>query len=76
MGHLHCTLSSHVQQIARQEESEKQERLKFHKELYQQKLAEKAKLNYAKNYELCHQVMLQVVDFATKMAHYMDLTQG
>lgn len=65
-----------VQQLARQGEVEKQERLRFHKLLYQKRLAEKAKQNYAKNYQLCYQILLQVVDFSTKMAHYRKLTQG
>ena len=65
-----------LQQLARQGELEKQERLQLHRELYQENLAEKARLNYAKNYSLCQSVLMQVLDFATKMAHYRDLTQG
>ena len=55
---------------------ENQKRLQFHRELYQKNLAEKAKLNYAKNYALCQGILMQMLDFATKMAHYRDLTQG
>ena len=70
------TFVFYVQQLAKQGEFEKQERLNFHKELYRKNLAEKSKLNYTKNYELCTQVLYQIVDFATKMAHYRELTQG
>ena len=65
-----------LQQLAKQEEFEKQERLNFHKDLYRKNLAEKSRQNYAKNYELCNQVIHQIVDFATKMVHYRELTQG
>ena len=73
---LSLSLSLSLQQLAKQGELEKQQRLQFHRELYQKNLAEKAKVNYAKNYTLCQGVLMQILDFATKMAHYRDLTQG
>ena len=44
-------------------------------ELYRANLASKAELNYRRNYQLCREVLLLVVDFATKMAEYRDITE-
>lgn len=57
------------------EEEEKKKRLKHHNDLYQKKLAQKAKLNYQANYSVCHDIVLQMFDFATKLAHYRELTK-
>ncbi len=62
--------------MARQEEKEKQSKLQHHRTLYRQHLAETAKLNYQKHYQLCYGVVLQVVELCTTFAHYRELTQG
>ncbi len=33
-------------------------------------------MNYQKHYQLCRGVLLQVVEFCTKLAHYRELTEG
>lgn len=56
------------------EEKEKRERLRHHKEIYQRNMAEKAERSYQKNFIMCHMVVLQILDLATKIAHYRELT--
>lgn len=50
------------------------ERLRHHKEIYQRNMAEKAKQNYQMNHLMCYRIVLQILDLATKLAHYRELT--
>ena len=63
------------QGLALLEEKEKKERMRHHRKVYRRNLAEKAKANYQRNYDECNKITLQIVDFATKMAHYRELTK-
>ena len=44
-------------------------------ELRKRLLMEKAERNAKKNYSVCQQIVLQILDFATKMAEYRELTE-
>ena len=76
LPHTHTHTHTPPQELARQEEEEKRARLKHHLSLHRQYLSDRAKQHYQKNYQLCHQIILQLVDFATKMAEYREVTQG
>lgn len=57
------------------EEQEQKERYRHHQTLYQKNLAERAEKNYHFNYKLCQGIVLQMLDFTTKLAQYRELTQ-
>ena len=58
------------------EEKERKERLKHHRKMYRKNMAEKAERNYQMNYYMCQRMVFQILDFATKLAHYKELTKG
>lgn len=70
------SLLSCPQERAHQAELERRSQLQHHLELHRRLLAEKAEKNYQKHYRLCREVLMQVVDFSAKLAHYRELTQG
>ena len=39
-------------------------------------LQERARKNYEKHYQICHSIILQMVDLSTKIGEYRELTQG
>lgn len=39
-------------------------------------MAEKGERNYQMNYYMCQRIVFQILDFATKLAHYKELTKG
>lgn len=43
--------------------------------LYKQHKAEEAELNYHKHYQIASSVMDQILDLATKIAEYRELTE-
>ena len=43
-------------------------------ELHNQIMAERAKLRYEKHYNMCGDVLSDMVDFSTKVAEYRNLT--
>lgn len=57
------------------EDKERKERLRHHRKIYRKNMADKAAKNYQINYEMCSKIVLQIVDFATKMAHYREITK-
>ena len=63
-----------MQGLALLEEKEKKEQLRHHRKIYRRNMAEKAEKNYQMNYKMCNKIVLQIIDFATKMAHYRELT--
>ena len=65
-----------LQGLALLEEKERKERLRHHRKIYRKNMAAKAERNYQINYEMCSKIVLQIIDFATKMAHYRELTKG
>ena len=77
--HTHTHTHTHtltLQKLGRQEEEGRQARLQHHMTLHRQYLNERAKQHYRKNYQFCHKILLQLVDFSTKMAEYREITQG
>ena len=74
---VHTHTHTHTpQKLARQDEEGRQARLQHHLTLHRQYLNERAKQHYQKNYQFCHKILLQLVDFSTKMAEYREITQG
>ncbi len=57
------------------EEKERKERLKHHRKMYRKNMAGKAERNYQMNYLMCQRIVFQILDFATKLAHYRELTK-
>lgn len=64
-----------MQGLALLEEKEKKEQLRHHRKIYRKNMAEKAEKNYQMNYKMCNKIVVQIIDFATKMAHYRELTK-
>lgn len=46
-----------------------------HLALYRQHKAEQAELNYHKHYQIASSIMNQILDLATKIAEYRELTE-
>ena len=65
----------HMQVHAKLEEQERKRRQAQHNDLYQRNLAKKAKLHYEANYSVCEGILMQIVDFSTKLVHYRELTK-
>jgi hypothetical protein len=65
----------YLQGLALLEEKERKERLRHHRKVYRKNMANKAEKNYQINYDTCNRIVLQIIDFATKMAHYRELTK-
>ena len=42
--------------------------------MYRKNMEEKAERNYQMNYYMCQRMVFQILDFATKLAHYKELT--
>ena len=50
--------------------------IKAQQERRRQLLAERSKQNYQKHYNICSDVLGQIIDVVTKIGHYRELTQG
>lgn len=64
-----------MQGLAWLDEEERKKSLKHHCDLYQKNISRKAKLNYQANYNICRDIVMQILDFTTKFVHYRELTQ-
>ena len=64
------------QELARCEVLERADKLKHNQQVYKQQRARKAKLNYNKDYGMCRDMLLLMVDMASKLAQYRELTKG
>lgn len=62
--------------LAQQREDEKRVQLREAKELHDQLQAKKAEERYKKHYALCWDVLLQILDLATRIGEYKELAQG
>ncbi|XP_071117594.1 sperm flagellar protein 2-like [Haliotis cracherodii] len=63
-------------ELARLSKLEYMEQTKKDKELHDQIAAQRAADRYKKHYDICSDVVNQVVDFASKVAEYRELTNG
>ena len=64
-----------TQGLALLEERERKERLRHHRKIYRKNMADKAEKNYQINYDMCSKIVLQIINFATKMAEYREITK-
>ena len=62
--------------MAQQREDEKKIQLRQAKELHDNLQAKKAEERYKKHYALCWDVLLQILDLATRIGEYKELAQG
>lgn len=69
-------LYGHTQILAQQREDEKKVQLRQAKELHDKLQAKKAEERYKKHYTLCRDVLLQILDLATRIGEYKELAQG
>lgn len=60
--------------MARLAKKEYEEQTRKDKELHDKIAAERAEARYRKHYDLCQGVVGQIVDFASKVAEYRELT--
>lgn len=72
---IHINYCDLLKGLALLEEKEKKERLLHHKMVYQKNINDKAEQHYKLNYSLCQGIVSHMLDFATKLAHYRELTQ-
>ena len=61
--------------MARLAKLEYEEQTKKDKELHDQIAAERAEAKYRKHYDMCYEIVLQMVDFTSKVAEYRELTE-
>ena len=78
-AHLEHSMTRHSplsQELARCEVLERADKLKHHQQVYKQQRAHKAKLSYKKDSAMCRDMLLLMVDMASKLAQYRELTKG
>ena len=63
-----------MQEMARLAKLEYLEQTKKDRELHDQIMAERAEERYKKHYDMCNDVLLDIVDFTTKVGEYRELT--
>lgn len=63
-----------MQEMARLAKLEYEEQTRKDKELHDKIAAERAEAKYRKHYEICQDVVGQILDFSGKVAEYRELT--
>nr|KAG5711746.1 hypothetical protein BaRGS_023510 [Batillaria attramentaria] len=72
----HTKIDSTCSELARLHKEEYQEQIRQERELHAEIAAQRAEERYHRHYNLCSEVVGSIVDFASKVAEYRELTEN